>query len=62
LYVLQIPPLVYFSGELFFVAGLAIVRVHNIWVRNWTVLVTVCGWALFLLALYMTIKAYGRSD
>ena len=40
LYDAQIPPVVYLSGTLMFVAGLAIIRVHNVWTRNWTVLVT----------------------
>lgn len=51
LYDLQIPPVVYLSGVLMFVAGLAIVRAHNIWARNWTVLVTLSGWFLLLLGL-----------
>ena len=49
LYDEQIPPVVYLSGVLFFVAGLAIVRAHNVWVRAWPVLITVTGW--FFLAL-----------
>lgn len=56
LYDAQIPPVVYLSGTLMFVAGLAIVRAHNIWVRNWTVLVTLTGWfalALGLLRMFM---------
>ena len=36
----QTPPVVYLSGVLMFVAGLALVRVHNWWRPNWTVLVT----------------------
>jgi hypothetical protein len=40
LYDAQIPPVVYLSGTLMFVAGLAIVRAHNHWRRDWTVLVT----------------------
>jgi hypothetical protein len=44
LYDTQIAPLVYLSGTLLFVAGLAIVRVHNLWTGNWTVLVTLIGW------------------
>ena len=44
LYDAQIPPVVYLSGVAMFVAGLAIVRAHNCWVRNWTVLVTLSGW------------------
>jgi hypothetical protein len=44
LYDMQIPPVVYLSGVLTFVAGLAIVRAHNRWPANWTVLVTLVGW------------------
>src|SRR5690242_14183385 len=33
---------------LLFVAGLAIVRVHNVWVGGWPVLVTVLGWVAVL--------------
>lgn len=52
LYDAQIPPLVYVSGTLFFVGGLAIVRAHNLWVRNWTVLITLSGWVFLLLGLF----------
>lgn len=38
------PTLVYLNGLMLFVAGLAIVRTHNVWVRRWPVLVTVLGW------------------
>jgi hypothetical protein len=44
LYDAQTPPVIYLSGVLLFVAGLAVVRAHNIWARNWTVLITLCGW------------------
>jgi hypothetical protein len=30
------------------VAGLAIVNTHNVWVWNWSVIVTFFGWALVL--------------
>lgn len=41
-------PHVYLNGTLLFVAGLAIVRAHNSWTRNWPVLITLVGWmALF---------------
>lgn len=40
--------LVYLNGLLLFVAGLAIVQVHNVWTTDWPVLVTLMGW-LFLL-------------
>jgi hypothetical protein len=41
--------LIFVSGILLFVAGLAIVRVHNRWTNGWPVLVTVLGW-LFVLS------------
>ncbi len=44
LYDTQIAPVVYLSGTLLFVAGLAIVRVHNRWMGDWTVLLTPIGW------------------
>src|SRR5258708_29443808 len=42
------PALIFVSGILLFVAGLAIVRVHNPWTNGCPVLVTVFGW-LFVL-------------
>jgi hypothetical protein len=42
------PALVLLSGVLSFVAGLAIVRVHNHWRGDWAVLVTILGWLLLV--------------
>lgn len=36
--------LVFLSGILLLLAGIAIVRVHNVWSGGWPVLVTVIGW------------------
>ena len=57
LYDTQIPPVVYLSGTLMFIAGLAIVRAHNHWVRNWTILVTLTGWFFLLLGLVRMFAA-----
>jgi hypothetical protein len=62
LYDLQIPPVVYLSGVLFFAAGLAIVRAHNIWVCGWTVLVTLTGWFALLLGLARMFMAGGYQQ
>lgn len=51
LYAGQTPVGVYAAGMLMFVAGLAIVRDHNLWVRRWPVLLTLIGWAALLLGL-----------
>jgi hypothetical protein len=40
----RIPRLVYLSGVLLLVASLAIIRAHNRWAHDWTVLVTLAGW------------------
>jgi hypothetical protein len=57
LYDAQIPPVVYLSGVLMFVAGLAIIRVHNHWARDWTVLVTLSGWFFLVLGLFRMFAA-----
>lgn len=57
LYDAQIPPVVYLSGVLMLVAGLAIVRVHNRWARDWTILVTLAGWFAGTLGLFRMFAA-----
>jgi len=59
LYDSQIPPVVYLSGVLMFVAGLAVVRVHNRWTRDWTVLLTLTGWFLLFLGL---LRMFGAGQ
>ena len=59
LYDAQIPPVVYLSGVLMFVAGLAIVRAHNHWRTNWTVLVTLSGWFALTLGVVRMFAASG---
>jgi uncharacterized membrane protein HdeD (DUF308 family) len=57
LYDAQIPPVIYLSGVLMFVAGLAVVREHNVWARNWTVLITLSGWCFLALGLFRMFAA-----
>src|SRR5262249_16572885 len=57
LYDAQIPPVLYLSGVLMFVAGLAIVRTHNHWAPDWTVLVTLTGWFALALGLFRMFAA-----
>ena len=45
------PTLVYLNGLMLFVAGLAIARTHNVWVRRWPVLVTLLGWVAMAVGL-----------
>ena len=64
LYDTQIPPVVYLSGTLMFVGGLAIVRAHNRWTRDWTVLVTLSGWFFLVLGVFrmFAASAYQRNS
>jgi len=57
LYDTQIPPVVYLSGTLMFVGGLAVVRAHHHWARDWTVLVTLTGWFFLALGLFRMFAA-----
>ena len=57
LYDAQIPPVVYLSGVLMFVGGLAIVRAHNHWARDWSVLITLSGWFFLVLGLFRMFAA-----
>lgn len=64
LYDAQIPPVVYLSGTLMLVGGLAIVRIHNHWARDWSVLLTLVGWFSLLLGLtrMFAASAYLQSS
>lgn len=53
--------LVYLNGLLLFVAGLSVVRVHNVWTAGWPVLVTLMGW-LFLLGGLIRMIAPGSAQ
>ena len=57
LYDAQIPPVVYLSGVLMFVGGLAIVRAHNHWASDWTLFVTLSGWSFLALGLFRMFAA-----
>jgi len=57
LYDAQTPPVVYLSGVLMFVGGLAIVRAHNHWATDWTVLITLSGWFFLVLGLFRMFAA-----
>ena len=47
-----------------FAGGLAVVRAHNRWTRDWTVLVTLTGWFFLLLGLFRMFAAgqYQRAS
>lgn len=45
----NIAPVTYLSGSIWFLGGLAILRVHNRWSRGWPVAVTIVGWFAVIL-------------
>jgi hypothetical protein len=49
------PTLLYLFGLLDFTAGLAIVLVHNIWVADWQVIITILGWLLIIRGVVRTL-------
>jgi hypothetical protein len=54
-------PVVYLDGTLLFVAGLSIVRAHNVWSLRWPVLVTLVGWAAIFGGLYRMFAPDARQ-
>ena len=40
------------DSELLFVAGLAIVRAHNLWTWRWPVIITLTGWVALIVGLW----------
>jgi predicted membrane channel-forming protein YqfA (hemolysin III family) len=48
-------PLIYFSGILILIAGLAILNVHNLWVGDWRTSITVLGWVLTCIGAFRII-------
>ena len=41
-------PLIFLAGGILLVSGLAIVQVHNLWVSDWRVIITLLGWLCVL--------------
>lgn len=48
----QIAPVVYLNGAILFVAGLAIIRAHNLWAWRWPVIMTLIGWIALIAGLW----------
>ena len=55
------PGLIFVSGILLLVAGLAIVRVHNVWGGGWRVVVTVLGWLAVISGILRMLPFWAAS-
>jgi hypothetical protein len=53
------PQIVYLNGTVLLVAGLAIIRTHNVWTWRWPLLITVVGWAAAAAGLYRMFAPRG---
>ena len=42
------PGLTYLAGIFTLIIGVLLVEYHNIWVKNWTVLITIIGWVALI--------------
>ena len=63
---LRSPALIYLLGVLTMTAGVAIVLVHNVWVADWRVLLTIFGWLGAIggaarIALPQQVKSFGEA-
>jgi hypothetical protein len=52
---LNSPGLIFLTGILTLPVGIAIVLVHNVWVANWPVLITIVGWLTLLTGVVRTV-------
>jgi hypothetical protein len=58
--------LIYIAGLLALTAGLAIVNTHNLWTRDWRVVITILGWlcllgGIFRIAYPRGVQSLGAS-
>jgi hypothetical protein len=51
----SLPALVYLDGTLLFIAGVSIIRIHNLWTRAWPILITLVGWLALGIGLYRMV-------
>ena len=42
------PALTFVAGSLGVITGIVLVGYHNLWVGNWTILVTIIGWGMLI--------------
>lgn len=49
------PALIYITSLMMIVAGFVLVTFHNIWVADWTVVITILGYAILIKAVAMLL-------
>ena len=53
--------MIFITGVLALIAGLAIVNAHNLWVPDWRVVVTVLGWLSVVGILFRALDSPGDA-
>jgi len=54
--------LVYVAGIFALVAGVVIVLVHNVWSADWSVVITIIGWAGLMKGVWLTVFPDSAQD
>jgi uncharacterized membrane protein len=49
------PSLIFVTGLLTFITGLATVLFHNIWVADWRLIVTIFGWLVLIKGVFLVV-------
>ncbi|KPK39245.1 MAG: hypothetical protein AMJ78_08800 [Omnitrophica WOR_2 bacterium SM23_29] len=47
--------LVFYGGILALVIGVVIILIHNVWVANWTVIITIIGWLALIKGIWLIV-------
>jgi len=47
--------LVLYGGLLALITGVVIILIHNVWVANWTVIITIIGWAGLIKGIWIIV-------
>lgn len=47
--------LLFYGGVLALVVGAVIILTHNVWVNNWTVMITIIGWLGFIKGIWIIV-------
>jgi hypothetical protein len=49
------PALIFLSGCMAIIFGMILVNYHNVWVKNWTVLITIISWVILIEGIVVVI-------
>ncbi|MCK5175544.1 MAG: hypothetical protein KAR47_19265 [Planctomycetes bacterium] len=56
------PAMMYFGGIMALIVGYLLVTFHNVWVMNWTIIITVFGWIALIKGMTILIRPNWMID